>query len=72
MPGHFSLLTHSVFSDKSCHHTEPWVPPLEHKLVGLDMSLCKYKAWALEDSAHLAVKPHASAKLQETSKTPPG
>lgn len=54
---HFSLLTHRVFSGKSCHHADPWIPRLENKLVGLDMFICKYKAWALEDPAYLALKP---------------
>lgn len=53
---HFSLLTHRVFSGKSCHHTDPWVPRLENKLGGLDIFICKYKARALEDPAYLALK----------------
>lgn len=39
---YFLLLTHRVFLDKPRHHTEPWVPHLETKLVGLDMCICKH------------------------------
>ena len=69
VPDPLSPLTRCVVSDNSRHHTEPWVPHLESKPIGQDIFICKYKAQALADSAHLAGKPCESDKLREGVQT---